>query len=550
MALPMLIILPFLGSCADILETDSNRLAFEDENKLNSPDDSLYSVMGILSQLQKVADRYVILGELRGDLMITSENASVSLKEINGFNVSSENAYLDKSDYYHIINNCNYAITRMDTSIAIRNEKVMLPEFAAIKAIRSWTYLQLAQIYGRVTYIEKPVLDYEASIAAYPVIGPDELVPLLIADLEPYLNVRKLYYGYIDGQNSAQFFIPIAMLLGDLYLYQNNYDAAAAMYHKLITENQYIISLNYASYWDSNNRERATEAHVSAYGSEVISKIAFSAGANGFHSNLVNTTYSNAASFLPAPAFVEDMSLKLHFHANQLGFPVSDYFEGDLRGCIRHVSSRINVGDAYEHTGNGEQEVLIRKFLNASVAESGMPDSVNNPLLDHAHILTTIPVYRHPHLYLRFAEAVNRAGKPSFAFAVLKYGLNETTIPTVVNPAELEGGESYLNFRLFTNNVGTAARGRGLGVLRDQTEFVIPALPALPDSIDWVESRILEEMASETAFEGNRFFDLLRISRHRADHPAFMAKKVSLKYGDRQAEMKAKLMNLDAWFIK
>jgi len=195
---------------------------------------------------------------------------------------------------------------------------------------------------------------------------------------------------------------------------------------------------------------------------------------------------------------------------------------------------------------------LIRKFLNAATPEFSMPDSVNNSLLDHSYILTSIPLYRHPHLYLRFAEAVNRTGKPSFAFAVLKYGLTEINIENsaIVNPAELEGMESYLNFRNFKNNIGTATRGRGLGVQRDQTDFVIPPYDNLNDSINWVESCILEEMAAETAFEGNRFFDLLRISRHRNDHPAFMAEKVSLKYGDSNTDMKEKLMNISAWFIK
>ena len=50
-------------SCEDMLDTDSNRLAFEKDNELKSPNDTIYSVMGILSQLQKIGDRYVVLGE-------------------------------------------------------------------------------------------------------------------------------------------------------------------------------------------------------------------------------------------------------------------------------------------------------------------------------------------------------------------------------------------------------------------------------------------------------------------------------------------------------
>ena len=94
-----------------------------------------------------------------------------------------------------------------------------------------------------------------------------------------------------------------------------------------------------------------------------------------------------------------------------------------------------------------------------------------------------------------------------------------------------------------------------MGISKDMSDFVIPDFSqnppavALQDSIDWVEQKIFEEMAAETAYEGNRFFDLLRISHHRADHPAFMAEKVAAKYGNPEA-MKSKLMDINAWFLK
>ena len=48
-----------------MMETDSTTVGFEEDNRLDSPNDSLYSVLGILSQVQRLGDRYVLLGELR-----------------------------------------------------------------------------------------------------------------------------------------------------------------------------------------------------------------------------------------------------------------------------------------------------------------------------------------------------------------------------------------------------------------------------------------------------------------------------------------------------
>ena len=72
-------------------------------------------------------------------------------------------------------------------------------------------------------------------------------------------------------------------------------------------------------------------------------------------------------------------------------------------------------------------------------------------------------------------------------------------------------------------------------------------IPADVDTTDYVERAILDEMAAESCFEGNRFFDLLRISHHRDNHPAFMARKVSRKYED-DAATEQRLLNLAEWF--
>ena len=52
-----------------MLETDSELVEFEQDNTLNHPTDSVYSVLGIINRMQIIADRTVLLGEVRGDLV-------------------------------------------------------------------------------------------------------------------------------------------------------------------------------------------------------------------------------------------------------------------------------------------------------------------------------------------------------------------------------------------------------------------------------------------------------------------------------------------------
>ena len=56
----LLLLLSFM-SCGKMLETDSELVEFAEDNKLDTPEDTLYSVMGIIRQLQVVADRTVWL---------------------------------------------------------------------------------------------------------------------------------------------------------------------------------------------------------------------------------------------------------------------------------------------------------------------------------------------------------------------------------------------------------------------------------------------------------------------------------------------------------
>jgi len=64
-----------------------------------------------------------------------------------------------------------------------------------------------------------------------------------------------------------------------------------------------------------------------------------------------------------------------------------------------------------------------------------------------------------------------------------------------------------------------------------------------------VEDKIQEELALETAFEGNRFQDLMRFAIRRNDN-AYLADKVAAKHtADKQA-IRNKLMNSENWYLK
>ena len=526
------------NACQDMLDTNSSLIAKEGEYQINNEIEASSALDGIVGELVSIADRYVLMGELRGELMTTSEFASSELQDVNRFQASNDNEYADKRGYYNIINNCNLLLQKLDTTLVLQNEKVLLPYHIATKRLRAWTYFQLGQVYGKVTYFTQPILDLEASLAQYPEIKLDELVDTLIDELSPYVSIPAIFRSPI---------IPIRVFLGDLYLYKNEYRKAASLYYDEIYE-EGIRVYNDVNQWTNTNMENAYVNHSNAYFNEAITWLPGYISMQSVHSRLVSLSYNDKPSVLPSANYIRFMSEALYLHETNNGVAAAP--SGDLRGMVR--GANFQIGDAYDYVSvKGNQEYMIFKYYYASSIFTGVdPD---NGLLYDLHIQGAIPIYRIPHLYLRFAEALNRLEKPTLAFAVLKYGLSYATVSDPVtgkvNPNELS--EAFTRFpqaTFFDYNVSMSGRGRGNGVSADTEFFIIPDLLTKQDSILWVEDRILEEMAAETPFEGNRFFDLLRVSRRRVNHPAYMAEKVAAKYQDQEG-MKAKLMNLNTWFL-
>lgn len=187
MSLFLVAFLPLFTSCADFFEQDSDHVVFADKDHLNNATDTIYSVIGILNKLQAVADRTILLGEARADLMDVTANTNADLRDLALFCVGDDNIYNQPRDYYAVINNCNYFIKNVEDSLKNnRNEYIFLRELAAVKAVRAWTYLQLALNYGSVPFYTEPLLTKEESDRDYPRVDLKYICDYFIKDLQPY----------------------------------------------------------------------------------------------------------------------------------------------------------------------------------------------------------------------------------------------------------------------------------------------------------------------------------------------------------------------------
>lgn len=548
-----LIILALIASsCDSLLKVDSERIMFPENHQIDSPNDSIYSMVGIFTKLQKLADRYVLLGELRGDLMDITENAGLELREINDLDISADNSYNVIEDYYSVINHCNYLVNNIDTALTVRGEQSLLKEYAAAKSIRAWTYMQIALNYGTAKYYTEPLLNIQASQADFPEYTINDLAPLLIQDLEPVKNVQNP--GGISlgtDMSSDKLFFPVPLLLGELYLWNGQYENAAREFHSLIQDKQYVINDRYNSIWTVDNgvfvyrnpMEQSWPDMFVVTNNEEITLI--SGTTQNGEVDVLNSLCGNTYEIAPSSVAVNNWDTQTYYYNENATI------SGDLRGDIGSYFEKGSIYiPSFAYSSSNVTGNMISKY----------PILYRNSMEANSTFSTkAVMIYRIATLYLRYAEAVNRIGKPNLAFAVLKYGMNpeELAYDTIVPRREKYSTYTdstgtfidYVNFNdlAFEQNIGVHARG--CGNINRGTDFRIPALGTLQDSIDFVEDKIITELALETAFEGNRFQDLMRVAIRR-NNPAYLADKVAAKHTGNEQAIRTKLMDENNWYLK
>lgn len=534
-------------SCVD---TDSSLVDFNPQ--LNSPNDTVYSLLGIMNKMQVIADRTIILGEIRGELSSATEAATTDLKELADFTATVENRYNAPEDYYAVIQNCNYYIAHADTMLALRGEKVFIREYAAVKAFRAWTYLQLAIYYGKVPFFTRPLMtEVEADPSRYPFYDVKQVCEYFIPDLEPYVETDFPLAG------NDRYFIPVRALLGDLCLWAGRYREAAQYYHDYLThpDNPLAPAGNMEARWMSYE----FKSHSASYSSttDVTGIRMETSEYDGVVSRLgdiLNSTEDNRYYF-------EMTSSQALLELSQAQRYVMVYTDPttNLRDTISPGENTIY------NDSRAMGDLRLCSNVTTSYATSLDDYSDDYQIISRFPVpfLSEIPLYRLSSVYLRMAEAYNRAGLPESAFAILKYGLSNGTVSKYISAGEQGRAGDLLTWSPYnfitqdmsstsTTTVNTEGiHSYGCGESYADTLYVIPeGLATREDSILFVEDLICDEMALEQSFLGQRFGDLQRIALRRGDTD-FLARKIAGRDGKGgfNTELYGRLSDRENWYL-
>ena len=484
-------------SFTSCLDTESNR--FVDASSELTQQDSVFRMLGILNGVKKLAGRYVLLGELRGDLMKTTNYAPDDLRELDKLDISSTNSYVTQKEYYSIINQCNYIIVK---GAALPKEQ------AVARIFRAWTYMQLALNYGKCQYYENIIDSKESAKASYPEYNIQELASVLIPQLEAVysdfnLDLRWPSYGSVGTATLLSQMIDYRFVLADLYMWSatpgetSKYLRAAQLYAELIKSRAEDYATSYAisaTPFVGSSQTTGTDAYGNSFTGGLKSyKYETNTPYDWYGLNVGRTSSSEMINYIYIPSSTD--SAKITSNIDSLtGYP--KFEKKDIAVNATSRAAALWSGTKYAFvTGTSntcdESDYAKKPFLKyltpskptydltgdlrvnssygmAVVNNSGSYSLTDSTILKYINT-KAVTLVRTGQLYLRWATAMTAAGKPNLAMVALKYGLNDFNImlygPTYEKPdmasITTSNNEVYRKYRtLIWDNSSNAKTGQ------------------------------------------------------------------------------------------
>ena len=455
------------------------------------------SAYGALLPLQDVMPKFIILDGLRSDIMDVTPYADAHLNEINEHIISEVNPFTNPADFYKVIININELLANID-KIAERDrffdEYVTYFAKGALISMRAWVYFTLVRLYGEAAYIEDNMTSLPGVfIDTTDMLDKDVMIDTLINQLTPYI-----YEDYPSDVQYAELKLPYYVntkaLLGEMYLEINDY-VNAVLYLKLACES--YLNQNSLLKVDATYRDLAWGGiHLNAESQELenLSVIPYNSS-EGQYNQLANWTYYQY-KVKPTQILIDSFNSQ----------PAADGTVGDPYRSMFTV---------YEDTLSGN--AVITKYI----------------LDEQDPFSSDIIISRAADIHLLLAEAYNRIGTVEaqyYALMLLNQGANAEN----PKPAEYAKWSRNIGIRgrvyLASREVPEGLGGEGLTLL--------------------IEDYIMAERAMELAYEGKRWFDLVRVAERRGK-PEYLADIVAEKFKGtpKYVEVRTRMLDKENWYL-
>lgn len=549
-----------LSSCKKIFDVKSESTLTREQTYRNVFDADA-AVLGVYGKLMKLAKPYVLLNELRADLMSPTVNADLYLQQLSNHNITLDNPYIDPTPFYDVILNCNDVMKNFDIMLA--DKKLKLDEYnqrySDVAAIRTWVYLQLGIHFSKDTkgtigipYVTDPLATIKdvKDESKYKWLPFRQLLQELIKTMET-LPTLELYTSNtslittVDQYRTDKFFIVKKVLLGDLYLWNAAYDPSS--YNKAAVQYRQILS-----YYDDKGNDNTKKNYyklVGAFDPATGNQLAvqyvryrendisslYESNTEGWRSMFSRGKISYDTQFdwewiwvLPFSSSFAPQNPFIDLFSNVGG----SYLVKPSQQAIDNWNSQVQVnGFPFDARGRFTYKTIagqpvIMKYLYYYMDGNSFIPTINSNTRNGEWWLT-----RAASVWQHYGEAANRDGYPKLGYAIVNYGIKTTYTPpnapsNVTNIMQTFLPPPYDFDARMGDNPQFRAIWRDMAGLRGRASLQPRAV--VGDSTTSVENMLVDEGALELAYEGQRWSDLLRVAIRRND-ASYIASRVGNK---------------------
>lgn len=516
-----------VGGCENFFEVKPGDMLLEKDNYSNL--NEVYSnFLGLNTTLQQAAEKYVIMAELLGDNMEPTENAPTEYWEAWRYQATNGNDAIDPTVFYNIVVQSNDFLRHVvkfnkDYPEVIASD-VYKGMISSAMANRAWAYMTIGKFFGEALYYDL-ALASDIDLSKEKMLKFDELIDELIYFLQTG----------VDGVNG---FNPI-----DWTKILNNTDYS---WNRMSINTDALIAELYM--WDGNYLDAAK--HI-AYNLNGLGMIGKNAGPSNKFS--LNETYAKSKwSTIFSGAFTETTdesftAVPYDFSKNQTNN--LQYWFSNAGENVYYFRPTDSLISKYENTiriDGGKGDIYRGKYVTYTESNKQMVISRYSLGKNSYSHDATIYIYRASELFLMLSEAMNALGDIAAADSLLNVGLVSSWDGSKLLPP-FNTPTFTANSNCLRNSLGVRGRaGVAPNYLRD---FVAEDAP-LERKQAVLDSLIAEESALEQAFEGKRWFTLMRMARNH-NRPAMLANEIVKKFPEGERETyRTFLMNPENWFIK
>jgi len=150
-----------LASCADFFEpaTDDE---FDGETGFTSNTEMYTGFLGIMTKMQAVGDKEILLTEPRGELIEPTDASTSELIALYQYDQDlQQNSYANPQGYYEVIIACNdylNNLTRYRQNPNVDSEAWQALVSSTVR-VKVWAYKTLAEIYGQAVWFDDPITE-------------------------------------------------------------------------------------------------------------------------------------------------------------------------------------------------------------------------------------------------------------------------------------------------------------------------------------------------------------------------------------------------------